>query len=249
MRETISILILLLICAGNAFSQKLPAGAVVLERAKVTPARGLILWMPSPAKHPRDAAADELYTCPDNTRGHYYTGVAHVSLVDLKTKKTIDTLEIAGHAAESGENTLDLPYLIRRTGYYDVPRLDRNKEGKPVLMKLRDYNGDGRAHEFALFDAVACMGLPTTLVGYGAERDKLLQYRTELAADGERSTLYWVDYFFGQKPQRPGFWKYEIDYRGRGGNLDRYEIRYDIRREMFIGTLESLPDPDERPSR
>ena len=35
----------------------------------------------------------------------------------------------------------------------------------------------------------------------------------------------------------PGSWKYEIDYRGRGGSLDKYEIRYDKQAERFEGKL------------
>jgi hypothetical protein len=42
---------------------------------------------------------------------------------------------------------------------------------------------------------------------------------------------------FSEKPTSPGSWKYEIDYRGRGGSLDKYEIHYDKQAERFEGKL------------
>jgi hypothetical protein len=84
----------------------------------------------------------------------------------------------------------------------------------------RRLKGDGKAWEFALFDARACMGLATALIGYSERQDKVIQYQTHLVVNdskGKRSstTEYWTDYLFSEKPTRPGSWKYEIDYRGR----------------------------------
>jgi hypothetical protein len=50
---------------------------------------------------------------------------------------------------------------------------------------------------------------------------------------------YWVDYLFSKKPTAPRYWKYEIDYRGRGGTLDQYEIRYNPQLERFEGKVDS----------
>jgi hypothetical protein len=218
----------------NINAQSFPKSSVILERKNVTANRELVLWMPNPKKNPRKVA-DDIYTCPDQTRGHYYSGVAKVSLINLKTKKIINTLKIEGFEDE----TLDLPYLIQRR-YYKVVKLDKNKEGKPTLLNLSDYNNDGKPHEFALFDAVACMGLETTLIGYSETNDKVIQYQTEFKVDGKTSNAFWVDNFFGQKVNEEGLWKYEIDYRGRGGALEKYEIRYDKKREMFYGMLTSI---------
>lgn len=240
--------VLFLVLSGNLVAQTFPKSVVILEKAKVTAMREMILWMETPAKHPR-GAEDDIYTCPDNTRGHYYSGVTKVSLIDLKTKKIINTLEITSDGIESGFNTLDLPYLIQRTGYYDVPQIDKNNEGKPVLMNLKDYNADGKAFEFALFDAIACMGLETTLIGYSAKQDKVIQYETELKTKEGTSKVYWIDYLFGHKPDKKGVWKYEIDYRGRAGALEKYEFRYDRQKEMFYGTRTSIFEEAERPSK
>lgn len=229
---------LIVILFGQTFAQTFPKSGVILERKSVTANRELVLWMPNPKKVRRDTT-DDIYTCPDQTRGHYYSGVAKVSLVDVQTKKTINTIEVIGNGLTSENNTLDLPYLIKR-GYYKVAKVDKNIEGKPTLLNLSDYNNDGKPHEFALFDAIACMGLQTTLIGYSETNDKVIQYKTELKIDGKTSNEFWIDYFFGQKVDNEGVWKYEIDYRGRGGELEKYEIRYDKKREIFYGTRASV---------
>lgn len=235
--------LLVLLFSSFASAQILPKAAVILDRRIVAPERELILWMANPKKNPRDPA-DDLYTCPDETRGHYYAGRASVALVNIKTNQLINTIGIKGNGVTGEDDTLDLPYKIRR-GYYDVPEIDENQEGKPVLIDLKDYNDDGKAFEFALFDAVACMGLETTLIGYSAKQDRVIQYQTELKTPGGTSLDYWVDYFFSQKPAGKMFWKYEIDYRGRGGFLDKYEIRYAPEKEMFFGKVEFIEDePD-----
>jgi len=215
---------------------KLPDGALVIETQPVAPNRSLILWMVRPTKHPRETP-DDPYTCPEYTRGSYYRGATRVSLVDPQTHKVINTVKISHEADE-----FDLPYNIRSDFYYGVEGVPKETEGKPTIMWLRDYNGDGKAWEFALFDAQACMGLATTLLGYSERQDKVIQYQTHLVvSDSTRkrstTTQSWTDYLFSKKPTNPGSWKYEIDYRGRGGSLDKYEIRYDKQAERFQGKL------------
>ena len=218
----------------------LPSDAVILERRKLLPSvranREIVLWMIKPSKNPNNYAPDDVYTCPDQSRGSYYSGPARVSLVDSGTNSIINTLKIS----EEGEDSFDLPYAIRRGYYYRVDSLKKS-EAKPTIMWLRDYNGDGKALEFAFFDAVACMGLQTTLIGYSAKQDRVIQYHIELEViEGKKRssrTSLWADYLFNQKPRRPGYWKYEIDYRGRAGSLDKWEVRYNAAHERFEGTL------------
>lgn len=219
---------------------ELADGAVIIETQPVTPTRSLILWMIRPTKHPRDTPADS-YTCPEYTRGNYYSGPTRVALVDPQTHRVINTIKVS---QESGDGTdeFDIPYKIRSDYYYHVEGVPKEAEGKPAIMWLRDFNGDGKAWEFALFDAQACMGLGTTLIGYSERQDKVIQYQTHLNMNdskGKRSTTteYWIDYLFSKKPTRPGSWKYEIDYRGRGGSLAKYEIHYDKQAERFEGEL------------
>jgi hypothetical protein len=245
MKTTRFILCLLVLLGSAALSQAadygLPPGAQVIEvqptQSAKHPHRALILWMQSPLKVPRDNP-DDLYTCPEYTRGSHYSGPTRVSLVDPQTKTILNTIKILNF---EGYDSFDIPYHIQSGHYYHVPGVSKGKEGKPTIMWLKDYNGDGRAQEFALFDAIACMGLPTTLIGYSEAQDRVIQYPVTLTvvAGKQKSTRtsLWVDYLFSQRPERPGVWKYAIDYRGRGGTLDAYEVRYLPAEEKFSGQL------------
>ena len=222
---------------------RLPTGARILEtvtlNSKAHPNRALLLWMLRPTMNPR-AADEDIYSCPEETRGSYYSGPLRVSLFDTATRKLINTVEVRQEYNEENEDSFDIPYRIHQ-GYYHVARVRGASEGKPSIMWLKDYNGDGLPLEFALFDAQACMGLQTTLIGYSQRQDKVIQYETRLTThEGNKSAVVqtrWVDYLFSKRPSAPGYWKYEIDYRGRAGTLDRYEIRYDRERERFEGKL------------
>ena len=88
------------------------------------------------------------------------------------------------------------------------------------------------------------MGLGTTLIGYSQKRDRVIQYPLILRPSGQTAndTIYWVDYLFSKRPIRPGHWKYEIDYRGRGGELEKWDINYNAAKEQFEGTFTSTPD-------
>jgi hypothetical protein len=247
----VPILILLFVsCVPAANPQRrlanLPKDALVLEtRALPRTARRnrlLVLWMKSPEKHPSSIPADELYTCPDYTRGSYYSGPTKVSLVNTATNTIINTVAVE-------DENLDLPYAIRPGYYYRVAAANGSgHEARPTIIWLKDYNGDGFALEFALFNAEACMGLDTTLIGYSKRRDRVIHYPIELqTTEGNQTssrTVFWADYLFSKKAFRAGHWKYEVDYRGRGGTLDRWTARYDRAHEKFYATVVSVPDSD-----
>jgi len=253
---------------------ELPSGAVIIEEQSLEsenhPDRALILWMVNPTNNPSDAQKDpeEPYTCPDVTRGSCYSGPTRVSLLNTTTRTIINTIEIKNEHFEDAEgledeaDSFDVPYSIRKGYYYHVegdaqegmekgegPVLE-GEEIKAHVMWLKDYNGDGKALEFALFDAAACMGLQTTLIGYSEWQDRVIQYPVYLVVESDdgHSTklLRWCDYLFSEKPISPGYWKYEIDYRGRGGSLDKYEIRYDAQNEMFEGKYVWTADEHEK---
>ncbi|MGB7923504.1 MAG: hypothetical protein WCF57_09685 [Pyrinomonadaceae bacterium] len=242
--KTTALLACIILLAAPSFAQrksqiyKLPAGALVIETQPVKTDRALILWMLNPKRVPRDVP-DEPYTCPEETRGSYYSGATRVTLVDTQTRRIINTVRITQEYNE-GADEFDLPYQIHSGSYYHVEGVATGREGKPTIMWLRDYNGDGKALEFALFDALACMGLQTTLIGYSERQDKVVQYPIRLVVEekGKRSVEIrrWADYLFSGKPKSAGYWRYEIDYSGRGGLLDKYEIRYNRRLERFEGS-------------
>ncbi|HEX8338019.1 MAG TPA: hypothetical protein VF621_14885 [Pyrinomonadaceae bacterium] len=253
MRTTLSAVIALLLHAPAAHAQArrapygLPAGALVVEERRLElgggKQRALVLWMLRPKKYPR-GPGDEPYTCPEETRGSFYRGPARVSLVDAAAGRVVNTLKVLQEYSH-GEDEFDLPYRIHAGSHYHVPGVAGGREGRPAIMHLRDFNGDGRAFEFALFDALACMGLETALFGYSERQDRVLQYpvRLESEYEGRRTTesLNWVDYLFGRGQAGPGRWKFEVDYRGRGGTLDSYEVRYNAEAERFEGTVTRVP--------
>jgi hypothetical protein len=250
MRKFIIASCFVLIVATSALTQTkfngLPSNAVVVESRKLAPAgqknRTLVLWMISPKKNPTNYQPDDIYTCPDQSRGSHYSGPTRVSLVNSDTMSIINTVKIG----VEDEDSFDIPYAIRPGNYYRViTRMAPHVEARPTIIALKDYNGDGRAAEFALFEAEACMGLQTTLIGYSEKQDRVIQYPVKLNVieAGKRSTRtsVWADYLFNQKPKRRGYWKYEIDYRGRAGTLDKYEVRYNAAKEQFEGTLTISP--------
>lgn len=237
--------------ASSAIAQTkisgLPRNAVVVETRKLAPIgqrnRTLVLWMINPKKNPTGYAPDDIYTCPDQSRGSHYSGPTRVSLVNSDTNSIINTVKISSDGAE---DSFDIPYAIRPGNYYQVKtRMAPTIEARPTIIALKDYNGDGRALEFALFEAEACMGLQTTLIGYSEKQDRVIQYpvKLDVVEGGKHSARnsLWADYLFNQKPKRPGYWKYEIDYRGRAGSLDKWEVKYNAAREQFEGTLTIVP--------
>jgi hypothetical protein len=243
------------VALGQAAVEALPAGAVVLE-SRALPVnkhgtRSLVLWMLNPKKNPDGYSPDDIYTCPDYTRGSYYSGPGRVSLINNSNRQIINTIKIAG-ADDQASDEVELPYAIRKGYYYRVAtRTEKGAEAKPNILWLKDYNGDGRAFEFALFEAEACMGLQTTLIGYSEKQDKVIQYPIQvLVSDNAKQSnreSFWADYLFNSKPARPGFWKYEIDYRGRAGSLDKWEVRYNPAKERFEGKLTIVHDQEGPP--
>lgn len=241
------VMLLLSPFAGNAQTQfsGLPRGAQVIESRRIDSAthgeRTIVLWMLRPSKNPRETEG-EIYTCPEYTRGSYYRGATRVSLFD--GERLVNTIRVGEEyeGDESPADSFDLPYRIQQGFYYTVKDVPAETEGAPTILDLKDYNGDGTPYEFALFDALACMGLPTTIIGYSERQDRAIQYPIRLTARdaGKRAvvtTERWADYLFSEQPIRPGFWQYEIDYRGRGGTLDRWTVRYNKRLERFDATL------------
>ncbi|MGI8470588.1 MAG: hypothetical protein ACR2N3_19290 [Pyrinomonadaceae bacterium] len=236
------VVLIFCVCAFGQKTELIPKSAMILETQTVTPKRKMVLWMPTPEKHPNETPGEE-YTCPDETRGSYYTGKLRVTLVNSETNRQISTLEVKDDDNSAAE--IDIPYAIRGGYFYVVPNGSRTQERKPQIMALKDYNGDGKAQEFALYDKEACQGLATMLIGYDEKEDKIIQYPIELSNNGKTEIIYWADLLFWIKPISNGVWNYKIDYRGRGGTLDKYEIRYDKKKEMFVGSLTSTASEND----
>jgi hypothetical protein len=205
--------------------------------------RELVLWMCGAEKH-EDDFDPEAYTCPDQTTGHFYRGRTQVSLVDLQSDHVVNTVPVL--TSWSKEQTFDVPYKIAPFFYHvDGPR-NKNGEGKPRLLWLKDYNGDGEALEFALFDANNCTIVETTLFGYSKSQDHVIQYPIHLL-QREGTTVVqrnspWLDHLMLEKPIAPGYWKWQYQYHA--GGLTHYEIKYNPSKEMFEGEIVIDPARD-----
>lgn len=221
--------------------RQIPKEATIIERMPIPsnfhPNRSLVLWMSNPTRHPHPQG--DLYTCTDNTRGSHYRGPTRVSLLDTKADTLINTLKIPQW--RDGIDTLDIPFRIRGGLYYYAPAATEQSDGKPVVLYLYDYNGDGLALEFALFDATDCKGLKTALIGYIPKRDSVIWYAVKLAVTrGVRTTtdIYrWTDYLFAKNPVAPGQWEFTITDSTKGGAQDNYKISYDLKRMRFHGQV------------
>jgi len=202
----------------------LPAGAVVVE-TRLLPAsahanRMLALWMLNPEKHTRSEG--DVYTCPERTRGNYYSGPTRVSLVNTVSGEIINTVRVTirsatqsgGRTEEREADSFDIPYLIRRD-LYRVDAPGSGGEGRPTIISLKDYNADGRALEFALFNAETCSDVAVQLIGYSVQRDSVIQYpfRSTSEAPDVKPWL-WADNLFAHKPVGRGHWHYVMPFPG-----------------------------------
>lgn len=243
--------IFVLSCVTPLFAQPpIPDGAFIIERQMIPASaranRELVLGMEHPVKHDNGPRDSDTYTCPELTTGSgYYEGPTRISLIDTLSRRLVNTIklefEYGGLTSQEGGDGFILPYRIARMngakpGLYEVPGSLEHGEGRPKLLALKDYNGDGKALEAAFFVAEACMGLPTTLIGYRVKQDRVIEYEVDFPGGPEK----WIDYLFAERPRSPGYWKYLIDYSGRmdptaanGDGIERFEIRYDPVTERF----------------
>ena len=208
-----------------------PKRATIIE-AKTLPAsahpnRSVVIWMTSAESLPRPCPRLEDWgeSCRDQTRGCYFHGALRVSLVDTKAQRVINTIRIAD--PPSGDDAFDVPFKVLSPGPYKFDTRTR----RPVILDFRDYNGDGKAIEFALFDAITCSDLYGTLIGYSIRRDAILNYEVQ---DGVFVTT-WPEGLFNRKPVSPGFWRYTTAYPPgpREVPRERCTVRYLPDRERF----------------
>jgi hypothetical protein len=223
----------------------LPPGAEIIEEQSLGSIRhsdrALILWMVNPARKPSGAQGNPKYdyTCQDETRGSYYIGPTRVSLLNTTTRSIINTIEISYFKDDAN---FHIPYAIRKGYYYKVEgNAPEREEAKPHIMWLKDYNGDGKALEFALFYKEECDEPATTLIGYSERQDKVIQYPITLEFErGAEHTLgaaRWFKSLFSKQPISPGNWEFEMDDRGKGGWLSKCQFLYDAQNERFVGRI------------
>lgn len=228
----------------------LPNDAKVIECASLAPAvpdRAYVLWMLAPKRVAHDKG--DVYTCPDRSRGSYWSGPTRLSLLDTRNGVLLNTIPINDPMEET--DRFDLPYFIPATqGFpYLVPEVaGKEKEGRPALLHLRDADGDGKPLEFYLASADNCMLMLYAVFGYDPGKDAAVHYPVLLtsAEKGKKSqeTTGWLNFWPLQAGMQKGRYAWDVDFRGRAGCLERYAVAYNGARQRFEGML-TLSDYQE----
>ncbi len=248
--KSLGLILPLLICTtslgGQSGISDLPKDATIVERRPLSivgyPTRELVMWMINPQRTPSfySRGKSDPYTCPEFTRGSYLSGPLRVSLVDTQTTSILNTVNISDW---QGHDSVDIPYAILKNRFYRTEKESEKVESKPIIMWLHDHLGTGQPLQFGLFDALACMGLRTAVIGYNPKSDRVQQYEAifRLSEDGKERTVTttWIDYLLDFKPVARSHWKYQIDYTGRCGSLDRYDFRFVPSADRFEGTVKT----------
>ncbi len=162
---------MLMLAAPSVPYAGLPVGAVLLEEQSLPVSahshRALVLWVWPSQDKPLDwhtrftemgaiPEEEDRYTCPEQATGHshFYRTRTRVSLVDTRSRRVLNTLPVQ----LGGIDEFDIPFLIRPGYFYEVPGPLRQGAAKPQIFALKDFNGDGRALEFAFYGMESCTG-------------------------------------------------------------------------------------------
>lgn len=220
----------------------LPDGAVLLEEEPLPvwahPHRALILWVLASAHKPLEDQSslgerDEEYTCPDETSGHYYRAPTRVSLVDTQSMQVRNTVPVMLTPADE----YPIPFWIRPGFAYKVSGPLKQGSGKPHILALTDFNGDGQALEFAFYVMESCNGPLTMVMGYSERQDRVIVYEfllTAKSSDKPPVAQSWMYRFAAHKPVAPMHWQYSELYNS--GWREEWDFRYVPDRERFEGT-------------
>ncbi len=216
----------------------LPDDARIIEMANVpvpgAKARVLVLWMSAPRRVicAWDSAGDLLY-------GDHWFGSTFLSLIDPSTVRLINTVAIRPHQeSPNGQGGLAIPFFTYDGSYY-VPHPDRDRKGKPLLMRLRDLTGEGIAGQFVLFDHVVSGVAAGSVLGYSSRSDTAVQYAVERTENRFNPVVQlWAVEVFDRKPLRAGYWKFTWEAgHGEWEWLDE-EVHFDVARQLFVEKLE-----------
>ena len=189
----------------------------------------------------QDASPEEdaAYTCPEQTLGHYYHAPTRFSsLVDTQSKQVLNSVPVVCCNADE----YDIPFRIRPGYLYEVRGLLTHGAGKPHILGLRDFNGDGKVLEFAFYVKESCNEPLTMVLGYSQRQDRVITYEFLIHSNvpGESDSQLWMYGFTSRKPIEPLHWRYE-DLLNSGRRL-KYDFRYFPECERFEGTV-LITDP------
>ena len=175
--------------------------------------------------------------------GDHWLGPTFLSLVDPSDARLINTIRIRQNYESPEDEDFSVPFFTFN-GFYYVPHPDKDGKGKPVLLHLRDFTGEGVAGQFALFDHVASGIAAGSVQGYSAKSDTAMQYPIEVIQDKFNPVVRtWATQVFDTKSSRPGYWKFTWE-PGHGSDkwIDE-EVRFDRARQVFVEKEATRPYP------
>lgn len=215
----------------------LPPEARIIETAELKTSKGqprcLVLWMLHPRKVKRGTAD---LTCSDDVYGDHWYGPTRLSLLDAGRKSLINTIEVQDPGMTDGESSdgFPVPFLVKNFAY-EVPRVNRQREGAPLILSLKDLTGEGVAGQFVLASYMACGITGTSVFGYSSRKDQAIQYQVEIIEDGEKPELiWWAPRIFHARSGRPGKWDYTWD-PGHGCDCVIHDqVEFDLERQIFV---------------
>ena len=229
--------------ATNRVSDLLPSDARIIETASVrvptAKTRMLVLWMQDPQRviSKWDWAGDLLY-------GDHWFGPTFLSLIDPSAARLINTVPIRPRSESSeDEGGFSIPFFTY-DGFYYVPHPDKDRKGKPLLLRLRDLTGEGVAGQFVLFDHVVSGIAAGSVFGYSPQSDTAVQYPVELTNNRFHPVVqFWAIQVFDSKPLRAGYWKFTWEPgHGSWAWVDE-EVHFDAARQLFVEKLITRPYP------
>ncbi|MCC6459732.1 MAG: hypothetical protein IT260_04655 [Saprospiraceae bacterium] len=149
-------------------SDRLRAIAIVVENARFT------------------VDLDEFYTCPAESTGHgFVCGAIRYVLLDPQQNTVLDTLPDLRCEEYRSPWCHELPFSICQ-GYTYRSNGDHEREGLARILTFSDFDRDGLAAEFPLFEYGGSCGFnAAVLVGYDARQDALRPLSFSFAAAEE----------------------------------------------------------------
>jgi hypothetical protein len=195
----------------DALGKLLPVGYQILEQVSipVQKPRIVLLWMLNPETRTSDGygSCDELMLF-GGSQGKSLVGRTRISLVDTSTLRLVNTLEL--HSAWGDEDSFEIPILASRDGiYHNVTETDKSGLGRPTILNLSDYTGEGIRAQFPLFQYAACGDSGGTIVGYSQTHDQVIQYPIVThVAGGKEAERLWTSNVFSRPPVQPGHWRF-----------------------------------------
>lgn len=137
---------------------------------KSTPLRAIALVIEKP-KFTIDL--DDVYSCPSEITGHgFVCGKAYFVLLDPKSRQTLDTCPSIVYQVLAPPACREFPFSICK-GYSYQSNGSPEKEGLAQILAFQDFDRDGLATEFPIFEHGACGFKLTAIIGYNPKADKI----------------------------------------------------------------------------